>query len=159
MSCDQEESLTAYLDGELSPARMEEMARHLSSCPHCPKVLELLQGSMKAVSSLPRFSPSADVRRNVLNRIDEPEGLWAKLSAAFGPKVLVPAGAIALGLLAFGIYFGQRERLPSASEAPDVGQLEVAQNLELIDDIDVVGLEQPDDVEVIDHLQELEAKP
>ncbi len=42
------EDLSAYLDGELAPARRSEVEAHLVSCPSCPKELARLRGASAA---------------------------------------------------------------------------------------------------------------
>ena len=39
-----QESLSAFLDGELEAGRREEVARHLASCPECSAYLERVKG-------------------------------------------------------------------------------------------------------------------
>jgi anti-sigma factor RsiW len=47
------ELISAYLDGELSRAEVEELSRHLAACGQCVADLEAFQAVRSAVRSLP----------------------------------------------------------------------------------------------------------
>jgi anti-sigma factor RsiW len=165
MSCAFEEDLTAYVDRELPPLRLRQMEDHLPGCPGCAQTLELLQRTVRALEAMPAFSPSAQLRRDVLNRISaEPASLWDRLRAFLRPLVLVPALSAA-ALLAVAVVATQyaRRHEPPLQEGQlvvaDISELELVQNMDLVDDLEVLGLESPEDLEVVDRLQELEGQP
>lgn len=165
MSCAFEEDLTAYLDQELPPLKVRQLEGHLPACESCTGTLALLRRTVSALEAMPAFAPSPQLRRAVLNRISgEPPSLLDRLRGWLRPQVLVPALSAA-ALLAVGVaavQLARRHEAPAAG-APllvaDASELELAQNLDLVEDLDVVGLESPEDLEVVEHLDELEGQP
>ncbi|HEY8209063.1 MAG TPA: zf-HC2 domain-containing protein [Myxococcaceae bacterium] len=164
MSCTFEEDLTAYMDRELPPLRVRQLEEHLPDCGSCAGTLALLRRTMSALEAMPAFAPSPQLRRAVLTRISqEPASLMDRLRGLLRPQVLVPALSAA-ALLAVGVAATQLARRHETSlDAPlmvaDATELELAQNLDLVEDLDVVGLESPEDLEVVEHLDELEGQP
>ena len=158
MSCEFEQELTAYADGELDEVTRRKLQAHLPGCATCPPMLATLQRAAKAFVRAPGFEPSPNLRRAVMAQIDVPT-FGDRLRSLWRPRVLVPAGA----LIAAGIAGLVALQPPKDPELPtdlqDPAQLEIAQNLEVLDDYDVVGLDDPDDLDVIEHLNELEATP
>ncbi len=158
MSCAYEEDLTAYVDRELPELRARHLEAHLPGCGECQRTLDLLRRTLDQLAALPAFETSPALRRAVLNRIDEePRGLAALWNALLRPQVAGPvlAAATAMGVVA---AVGLRHH-PGAPELADPAQLEVAANMEVLEDMDVVGLDNPDDLDVVAHLDELEATP
>jgi anti-sigma factor RsiW len=165
MSCAFEEDLTAYVDQELPPLKVHRLEDHLPTCESCPGTLALLRRAVSALEAMPAFSPSPALRRAVLTRISEaPPSLLERLRGLLRPQLLVPALSAA-ALLAVGVAVVQLSRRGEgpAADAPlmvaDATELELAKNLDLVEDLDVVGLESPEDLEVVEHLDELEGQP
>jgi anti-sigma factor RsiW len=157
MSCAFEEDLTAYLDGELPPARRAEMEAHLGTCEECQKTEALLRRTLTSLAALPEFKPSAETRRAVLAKVDAlPLPLRERLKALLRPTVLVPSMGLAAALGLAVIVSNGRES--QQLDITDAGTLELAANLELVEDYDIVGLEGSEDMEVIEHLHELEVQ-
>jgi anti-sigma factor RsiW len=157
MSCAFEEELTAYLDGELPPARRAEVEAHLGTCEECQRTEALLRRTLTSLAALPEFKPSADTRRAVLAKVDAlPLPLRERLKALLRPTVLVPSMGLAAALGLAVIVSNGRESQPL--DVTDAGALELAANLELVEDYDIVGLEGSEDMEVIEHLHELEVQ-
>jgi anti-sigma factor RsiW len=153
MSCKFESDLTAYVDGELNAAAMAAVRAHLAGCADCRSTEVLLRRALERLAALPAFEPSVDLRRNVLTRLDRlPPPLGERLRRLLGPAVLVASAA---GLVA-GVLVVQG-RPPRAPELMDGAGLAVAMNFEVVSDYEVLGLDSPDDLEVVAHLQELEA--
>lgn len=162
MSCAFEEDLTAYVDRELSPLRLRQLEEHLPGCAGCAQTLSLLKRAVQALEAMPAFSPSPQLRRNVLSRISEEVPLWDRLRELLRPKVLVPAlSACAVLAVAVAVQLAQAPGSPG--EAPllvaDASELELIQNMEMMEDLDVLGLESAEDLEVVERLQELEGQP
>jgi anti-sigma factor RsiW len=157
MSCGHEEDLTAYVDGELSALRERQVALHLTTCADCHATESLLRRTVAHLTTLPAFELSADVRRAVLHRIDQSPGLLERWRSLLGSGLLMPSMGMAAAALAVVVLSSLQQH--PASEALDVGQVELAANLDVVADLDVVGLTSPEDLEVIQHLQELEAQP
>jgi len=158
MSCPFEEDLTAYVDRELSTLRERQVSLHLPTCASCRSTLGLLERTVARVETMPAFEPSAGLRRAVLNRIDQPPALLDRLRAALTPGVMMPSFGLAAAALVV-VVLNQSNRNPPGPPLLEPGQLELATNLEMVEDYDVLGLESPEDVEVVRNLKELEAKP
>jgi anti-sigma factor RsiW len=155
MSCAYEEDLTAFVDRELPDLRARQIEAHLPGCEACRATLALIQRTVEQLASLPELETSPSLRRLVLRRVDElPEGFWSRARGWLRPVVLVPAMGMAAAA-AVAVVVVERDRSAPAS----LDQLVVAENLEVLEDMDVVGLDSPDDLEVVAQLDELEAMP
>ena len=160
MSCNLENELTAWVDGELSPQAAATVRTHLAGCADCRATEALLRRTVLTLEALPAFEPSLSMRREVLHQLDAARPLAERLRALLRPGVLVPSAA---GLLAAGavavllVSPNSNARLPS--ELQEGAALDVAMNYEVASDYEVLGLESPDDVEVVAQLQELEGRP
>ena len=156
MSCGIEQELTAYIDGELSTGQRQQLESHLAGCVGCRATLTLLRHAVARLSILPAFEPSPRLRREVLRRLDaEPGGLLQRLRQLFRPVVLVPS----LGLVTAALVAVLLARVPGKELMTDPAQLELGENLELVSDLEVIGLNSLEDLEVVKHLHELESQP
>jgi anti-sigma factor RsiW len=155
---EQDEDLTAYIDGELSELDAKRFEERLKNEPELAALEKALRATMKQVSTLPMPAASQQLRRNVLNRIDEPLGAGEKLRAWFQGWRLVPALGMAAAA-AVAVVLVVWPHGPRHGEVLMAENLEVAQNIDLLEDMDVVGLDNPDDLEVVARLDELEVKP
>jgi anti-sigma factor RsiW len=156
MSCPFEEDLTAYVDEELPPARRAEVEAHLRGCAGCGATEALLRRTVTQLAELPELIPSPSTRCEVLAKIEAlPPTLRERLLALMRPTVLVPAAGLAAvaGLALYTTALNE-----PALEVTDAGTLELAMNLEVVEDYEVVGLEDGEDLEVIAHLHELEVR-
>lgn len=159
MSCTFEEDLTAYVDGELPPARRAQVEAHLGTCAECHATEALLRRTVQQLATLPEFVPSASMRREVLAKVDAlPPSFRERLRALLRPGVLVPSAALA-GAVVLALHVGGRGpgREP-ALDVTDAGVLEVAANMDVVEDYDVAGLDSVEDMEVVAHLHELEVR-
>ena len=94
MSCGFEEDLTAYVDGELPPARREEVTAHLDTCAGCRSTHALLRHTVARLAELPAYEPSSATRRAVMAKLDAlPVPWWKRLRKWLRPVVLVPSAA------------------------------------------------------------------
>jgi anti-sigma factor RsiW len=152
-----DEDLTAYIDGELSELDKKRFEERLKNEPELAALEQALRSTMKQVSTLPMPAASQLLRRNVLNQIDEPAGAAEKLRAWFSGWRLVPALGMAAAA-AVAVVFAVRPPHPHG-DVRLAENLELAQNIDLLEDMDVVGLDNPDDLEVVARLDELEVKP
>jgi anti-sigma factor RsiW len=143
--------LTAFIDGELSEADAQAVQAALASDPALRALETRLRSVITAVEALPEpaLAPSPALRRQVLSAIAVPS--WReRLVGWFSGPGLVPAGlAVAAAATAVVLW-------PRRSEEPEGEQLLVASNLELVEDLDLMGLDSPEDLEVIASLHELE---
>ncbi|RKH22128.1 hypothetical protein D7Y13_22050 [Corallococcus praedator] len=156
MSCTYEEDLTAYVDGELPPPHRARMEAHLGTCAECQQTERLLRVTVARMAELPDFTPSPSARREVLARLDALPPTWReRLSSLLRPGVLVPSAGVAATAVLALLVAGRANVDPAALEELDAGALEVATNLELVEDYEVLGLDSSDDLEVIENLHEL----
>ena len=155
MSCIIAGELTAYLDRELPVFQLKQIESHLASCRECRSVEQLLRRTVVRLAELPAFELSNASRRSVLSRMDEGanRAIGSRLKALWRPQVLFPSLGLALAVIALVI-----SREPSR-ELRDARLFEVGANLELVEDYEVVGLSNLDDLEVVQHLHELEGAP
>jgi anti-sigma factor RsiW len=162
MSCTYEEDLTAYLDRELPDLRARQLEAHLPACAECPATLALLEGAFDKLAALPQVEASAGLRRSVLHRIEEPASFWERVNGMFRPAVLAPALGLGAAAVAAVIWANTQHRMDLVAVAEldgDPQQLELAANLDVLEDLDVVGMESPDDLDVIANLDQLEGTP
>lgn len=155
MSCHFEEDLTAYVDGELPAARLTELKAHLGGCAGCRATEALLRHTVARVAELPDFVPSPATRRQVLARLDAlPVPWWQRLGALLRPAVLVPSVGltVAVGLAVAVVSPGT----DTPEELEDPAMMELAANLELVEDYELLGLDDAEDLEVVASLHELE---
>ncbi len=161
MSCDLESELTAYLDGELSPQRTTAVRAHLAGCAACRSTEALLRSAVVTLDGLPAFEPSVGLRRAVMQRLDTaPSALGERLRRWLRPSVFLPSAAVLVsaGVVAVLLASGSLgHRLPA--ELRDAQALDVAMNYDVLRDYDVLGVDNPDDVEVVAQLDRLEARP
>lgn len=66
---DMQERLSAYLDGDLSPEEMKEVAGHLSGCESCQAVLTELRQVRNKLRSLPEVEVPADLHSSIMERL------------------------------------------------------------------------------------------
>lgn len=157
MSCRFEDDLTAYEDGELRAEDRQRLDAHLPGCEGCAAALSSIRRAGAVLAKLPEPQPSPALRRAVLSRLDQPapqERSWLR-EALTARRLAVTFGGAAA---AAGLVFAVQLRQPDL-QVSDPAQLELAANLELLEDFDVVGLESPEDLEVVGQLHELEGRP
>lgn len=141
--------LTAYLDGELDSAEAARLEARLSRDPALRARADRLRRAIAAVEALPAPEASTALRRKVLAAV-EPPTLLERLRASLTQPRVALAGLAAAGatIVAVGVL--------TRPEDDDEDQLLLAQNLDLVEDLDVMDLDSADDVEVIASLHELE---
>ena len=161
MSCKLEAELTAYVDEELDAVQAKTVHAHLTGCADCRATEALLRRTVEVLGTLPAFEPSVGLRRTVLSRLDAaPPSLGERLRAWLRPGVLFPSTVGLLAAAAVALYIagpGAKKNLPS--ELQDSTALDVAMNFDVATDYDVLGLDSPEDVEVVARLDELEGRP
>ena len=156
MSCTISSELTAYLDGELPIFQLRQIEGHLANCRGCRSTEQLLRRTVVHLAELPAVELPAAIRRAVLSRIDEQAtgSIGSRLKALWQPQVLLPSlGLVVAAVIALLIPRG------TGLEPRDVMLFEVGANLELAEEYEVLGLTTLDDLEVVQHLHELEGSP
>lgn len=149
------DDLTAYIDGELPPERAREVEAALAADPSLRALEQRLRRAIGAVEALPApvAAASPALRRKVLAAIDEP-AWWQRWFTL--PK-LAPAG-LALAAVAVAVVAWPRAQVDEGAPA-DEEKLLLAQHLDLVDDLDLVGLSSAEDLDVVAALHELEVTP
>ncbi|MFT3713987.1 MAG: zf-HC2 domain-containing protein [Archangium sp.] len=146
------DDLTAYIDGELSPERTKEMEAALAADPSLRAMEQKLRAMVQAVEALPQpvTASSAAMRRAVMNAVSEPtfREKWLRW-----PVLMPVAGLAAAAAVTLVVWPRANVETPAGL---DEEQLLLAQNLEVVEDLDLVGLESPEDLDVVADLQDLE---
>ena len=142
---DFEEDLTAYIDGELAPEKARALEAAMEKDPALRSLEQRLRRSIAAVEELPLPQTSPALRRAVLEAIAQPTFFerWFSL-----PRLLPLGLALAAGV-ALIVW-------PRADETIDEDKLLLAQNLEVVEDLDLMDLGSTEDLDVVAQLHELE---
>jgi anti-sigma factor RsiW len=149
--------LSAYIDGELSADDTRALEARLSEDPALRALEQRLRRTVTLMARVPEPSPTPAFRRAVLAAVAVPT-FGERLRAWLSPGRLVPVGLVATAAAVTLVLVSGREVTPGAP-APDEEQLLVAQNLDLLEEMDTVGLESPEDLDVVATLHELEVHP
>jgi anti-sigma factor RsiW len=90
------ESLTAFLDSELSTDENEDLERHLKSCPDCQKDYTSHRIAAQLTDQLPSVIPGADLWYRIESQINpaRPPTVWHNLLSLFRRR-WVPVSALA----------------------------------------------------------------
>lgn len=144
--------LTAYIDGELSDADRRALEAQLAADPKLKALEARLRQTVALMAKVPAPAPSATLRASVLNRLDDEPAAkpW------FSWPRLVPVMALAAAALVVVLRSRSGEVPPSFLEED---QVVLAQNMDLVEDLDLVGLASPEDLDVIEQLKDLEVTP
>ena len=97
------EALSAFVDGEVSPAERSRIQGHLASCSDCAARRRLLEGASVSLRNLPSVTPTTDESRRIR------QGVLGRARRRPVPRLRprwVGAGAGALALVVAGIYAG-----------------------------------------------------
>jgi len=143
---DWSEELTAYIDGELDPETAKAVEEQLATDVKLKALEQQLRRTVSLMATVPALEPSSSLRRSVLSKVEAPT-LGERVRTFFTPGRLV--GGLALATLA--VVVGARDPGPVLSEE----QLFLAQNMEVVEDLDLLGLERSDDFDVVASLHEL----
>ena len=152
------DELTALLDGALPADRAEAVRAHLSGCATCRAEKARLAGAAALLAALPAPpAPSPFFAARLEARLraepERPRALLGRL-AALRWTVIAPlsAAAVAAGIaLAVGLH----------AHSARVEEGLFAANLELLEDYDTasaVGVDDPEDVQLIAQLDRLERR-
>jgi anti-sigma factor RsiW len=167
MSCGFEDELTAWVDGALPGPRAAEVAHHVEGCAGCAATVRLLRsttGALAALAAAPAPAPSPGLRRAVLAAVEAPTlrerltGWRASLGSprVWGPGLAVAAGAAVLAVAALRPQAPGLEGDPQALELAMA--LETAGAADVAEDLEVAGLESPEDLELVVELHAMEVR-
>ena len=151
--------LTAYIDGELEEADAKALEAQLATDPALKAQEQQLRRTVALMAKVPQVEPSADLRRAVLNGLDTAPSFGERLMAWLTPARLVPAAALLTAAVVTVVMVrgGAGEKLPQGVPVEDE-QLLIAQNMEVLEDLDLVDLDTADDLDVVASLHELEVQ-
>ena len=97
---------SAYIDGDLSPARTRAVETHLAACPACARELEQWRAVLRLVSYHAAVTCPIDCAEAVLQRIAAQPFSSSLLPPPSSPgRPLIPAVALILTLLGSGTWF------------------------------------------------------
>lgn len=93
------ELISAYLDGEVSPAEKSELVSHLSSCGRCAAEMEEIQRVRAAIRSLPVLELPAEIFAEIGSDADvaplqRNRGVWVGAAAAVVALVIAVAALV-----------------------------------------------------------------
>ncbi len=143
--------LTAYIDGELSADKAREMEIALSQDVELRRLEQRLRKSIEVVENSAPVAVPLNLRRSVLEAVAEPS--WRERFFRFphlAPTALGLAAAAAVTLMVV-----QPGTVDDAVPA-DEEKLFLAQNFELVENLDLVDFDSAEDLEVVATLNELE---
>ena len=127
--------LSAFLDGELDNAQMQQILKHLDSCSPCRERLAALVATDKMIQEADGIEPSADFERKFWRNVSELE----QRQATFALKQWLQPGwrpAIAISLAA-GIAFGIM-MLTGPKQDVSLEEMFLADNIEFLEDYDII---------------------
>jgi len=145
--------LTAYIDGELGDDERRAVEAALARDPKLKALEAKLRQTVTLVGALAAPAPSAALKARVLERLDDAP---AKVSWLAWPR-LVPVVALAAAALLVVVLRPGRDEVPPTMVVDE--QVLLAQHLEVVEDLDLLGLTSLDDLDVIERLDALEEKP
>lgn len=146
---DWSEELTAYIDGELDPEAARALEAQLANDVKLKALEQQLRRTVSLMAAVPMLEPSSSLRRSVLSKVDQPT-LGERVRSFLTPGRLVPVGVIAMASVATFVVLTNGRDAGLNEE-----QLFLAQNMEVVEDLDLVGLERADDFDVVASLHEL----
>ncbi len=118
--------LSAYLDGELTPADTDDVRAHLAQCATCRRELEHLQSVKALLQRLPERPVPQDLWAAIRGQRDRPARSFAaslgdRLRAAFRrPAVAWAAAGLVVALITGPLVWGRLEQLRAAGVGADL---------------------------------------
>lgn len=113
-----EQQLSAYLDGELTPAEMAGVRAHLAECDACRAELEELRAGKDLLGRLRAMEPPRGFEASLLARVSQPSRrswfAWPR------PAMALAAVSLAVVLVAVPVVRDHRARLRAAEVSSDL---------------------------------------
>lgn len=156
MTRDYSSELTAYIDGEVSAELRAEIEAQLQRDPSLASAERRLRKTIELMKAVPESAPSATLKSAVMRQLDSGASV-SRLPVWWSARALVPMGAIAAAALV-GIVVLQQPVQPQGATSVQEEELLVAQQMDEVEDLELVGIESADDLDVIEQLNELEVQ-
>jgi len=150
--------LTAYIDGELSESDAKALEAELARNAELKAMEQNLRRTVALMGQVPQVEPSAALRRAGLNGLDTPSTFGERLRAWLSPGKLVPLAALATAAVVTVLVVRGQPKVVPANVPVEDDQMLIAQNMDVLEDLDVLGLDSPDDLDVVANLNELEVQ-
>jgi hypothetical protein len=112
------ETLSAFVDGDLSTAEAQAVRAHLAACPQCTVSISQLTALVTAARGLERPEPPPSLWPAVEGAMARHERPWWLSLRLFGSGAL--AGAVAVSVVALGLASWRTHRAPAVIVAPVV---------------------------------------
>jgi anti-sigma factor RsiW len=151
--CQDESTLSAYMDGALSEHHAQSIRRHIADCERCRQRLADLKAADAMIQGLKVHEPSADFERTFWRKV---EHLQMRDSDRRWTRWLYPVWrpALATGLavgLAMAVFI-----LNGLDNGVDIEDRFIAEHIELLGDYDLLqNLEILENWDAIDAMKEL----
>lgn len=145
--------LTAYIDGELPEAERLAVEAALAKDPSLKALEVKLRQTVALMKTLPAAQPSAGLKRSVLAKLEDERSNVRWLS---WPKLVPVMTLAAAALVVLVLRVGGEDIPPPLVEEE---QLALSQNMDVVEDLDLLGLASPEDVEIVEQLKDLEVTP
>ena len=110
------ETLSAFVDGDLSTAEAQAVRAHLASCPRCTVSIAQLTAMVTAARGLERPEPPPSLWPAVEGAMARHERPWWLSLRLFGSGAL--AGAVAVSVVALGLASWRAHRATAVVAAP-----------------------------------------
>jgi len=131
MNCKERDSLTAYLDGELTAAEARILRAHIAECAECRAEIELLRRSYDALACL--------------DEVSVPETLAPRIKARMRHRSVRPVFAFvglaaAMALVVFALDIMSRMEFTVGTETDDsVAVASAGEGILTAEDMDAIG--------------------
>jgi hypothetical protein len=116
-----DETLSAFADGDLSPAEAARVRAHLTSCPACTAATAQLGAVAAAARGLDRPEPPPTLWLAVEGALEKHDRPWWMSLRLFGVGALAGAAAVSIAALGLASWRTHRAEVASAAQlAPPV---------------------------------------
>ena len=99
-------SLSAYVDRELSGDQMIALRSHVERCPECKAEYESLKSLKTALAALPMHEPPKGLDQQVIRMVRRLEPSRSRTRLSWALLAATSAAAAALAVLTFNAFFG-----------------------------------------------------
>ena len=107
-----EDVLSALLDGRLERAESERAQAHLAACPQCRRVHAGMKSAKLYLRMAPRRTMPAGLAADLQRRVDAPAAPVWRLPSFDWPRLIVPSLAFATAVFCVGLWAWDRALTP-----------------------------------------------